>query len=268
MFPILVVQSSFLLWNRKCAVTDLVTSQVNHLVCFSVSAVSSVSPVSSHVVQLFLFPTRGSAGVLLSDFFECCIECHTVLNHQPLLYLDATFVGFLRCMLSNVVTFRVYSRSKLSVGVARDDPSVSRCFFVHLLNVHVLVSRVGEVHTGQFDLSLIALVCFDDHPSADVLDLNELSLVCQLCDFERSHQRPYRHICKYIFFISTLRFPNHFFSCLQVSHKRTASHLHPSSSLRSSSNRSPLFKHLSFFLYNVKGYLRVMFLPFFLFCCC
>ena len=29
--------------------------------------------------------------------------------------------------------------------------------FVHLLNVHVRVSRVVEAHAGQFDLALIAL---------------------------------------------------------------------------------------------------------------
>ena len=39
-----------------------------------------------------------------------------------------------------------------------------------------------------------------------------------------------------------------FCSCLHVSHRRSASHLQPSSSLKSSSNRSPLFKHLAFFV--------------------
>ena len=47
--------------------------------------------------------------------------------------------------------------------------------FVHLLDVHVCVSRVGEVHTGQFVLALIAHECCRDHPFADVLCLNDLS---------------------------------------------------------------------------------------------
>ena len=42
----------------------------------------------------------------------------------------------------------------------------------------------------------------------------------------------------------------------------------PSSSLRSSSNRSPLMKRSCTCLHDVKGYLGVIFLHFFLFCCC
>ena len=62
LFLFLVFQSSFFSahGNRKRAVTDLqsprsvVTSQVNHVVRLSVSAVSSVSPVSYHEVWLLL----------------------------------------------------------------------------------------------------------------------------------------------------------------------------------------------------------------------
>ena len=51
-------------------------------------------------------------------------------------------------MLSNVVTFRVITRSQLSVGIARDDRSmffVTVIFdaFVHFLDVNVRVPRVG-----------------------------------------------------------------------------------------------------------------------------
>ena len=86
MFPIFVFQYSFLLnvWESKMRSNrSVVTSQVNHVFCFSVSAVSSVSPVKFHTVQLFLFPTRGSEGVMffLVFFVECCIESHHVLNH-------------------------------------------------------------------------------------------------------------------------------------------------------------------------------------------
>ena len=49
-------------------------------------------------------------------------------------------------------------------------------------------------------------------------------------------------------YMTTFRFSKPLFlSCLDVSLKRTASHLRPSSSLRSSSNRTPSFKHLAFF---------------------
>ena len=38
-----------------------------------------------------------------------------LLSHQPLLHPSVKFVGFHRCVLSNVVTFRVSHRSKLCV---------------------------------------------------------------------------------------------------------------------------------------------------------
>ena len=68
--------------------------------------------------------------------------------------------------------------------------------FVHLFNFHVSESRVEQVHTGQFDLSLITLDCGGDHPVADVLSewsfaSISCSRVCQLRVFERSHQRPH-----------------------------------------------------------------------------
>ena len=62
----------------------------------------------------------------------------------------------------------------------------------------------------------------------------------QLRAFERGHQRQFRwpHFDVQIPFVRVFH----------VSHKRTASHLHPWSSVRSSSNRSTLFKHLAFFV--------------------
>ena len=99
---------------------SVVISEVIHVALFS------ASPVNYHIVQLFIFPIRGSEGVLFFGcFYECCIERHTVLNHQPLLHPDPTFVGFSRCMRSNVVIFRVHTKSKLSVEIARDDRSMS-----------------------------------------------------------------------------------------------------------------------------------------------
>ena len=47
--------------------------------------------------------------------------------------------------------------------------------------------------------------------------------------------------------VTTVRPPYLFFSGLHLSLRRIASHSHPSSSLRSSSTRSPLFKDLAFF---------------------
>ena len=64
----------------------------------------------------------------LSWCFACCIECHIVLEHQPLLHPNSSFVGLSRCAFSNVVSFRVCSRSKRSVEASRDDSAVGRCF--------------------------------------------------------------------------------------------------------------------------------------------
>ena len=117
---------------------------------------------------------------------------------------------------------------------------VSLGVFVHHLDVHARVSRVAEVHAGQFDLALIALGCCGDHPFADVLCLGDLSfpfLVQEYSDCVLLSEAP-----------------------APIFHGH---HLHPSSSLRSSSNRSPLFKHLAIFC-NVRGCLRVVFLLFFL----
>ena len=54
-FPVIL---SFCAWEsimRSYSSVD--TLQVHHVVRFSVSAVTSVSPVNHHVVQPFLFPT-------------------------------------------------------------------------------------------------------------------------------------------------------------------------------------------------------------------
>ena len=142
---------------------------------------------------------------------------------------------------------------------------VSLGVFVHHLDVHARVSRVAEVHAGQFDLALIALGCCGDHPFADVLCLGDLSfpfLVQEYSDCVLLSEAP-----ALIFLWPHFDSQIYFCSCLHVSHRRTASHLHPSSSLRSSSKRSPLFKHLAIFC-NVRGCLRVVVLLFFLFCCC
>ena len=113
------------------------------------------------------------------DFFEWCVECHIVLYHQPpLLNPDPSFVGLSRCMFSNVVFFRVHPRPKLSVEVSRDDSdvffvvAVRLDVFLHLLDVHVRVSRMGEEDTGQFDFVVIALISRGDHPFTGVLCLN------------------------------------------------------------------------------------------------
>ena len=78
----------------------------------------------------------------------------------------------------------------------------------------------------------------------------------QLRACKRSHQSQYKY--------GHILIPRCFCSCLHVSHKRTASHLHPSSSLSSSSNRSRLFKHLAFFVQRQKTS-RVISRRFFLF---
>ena len=111
------------------------------------------------MVKLFLFPTRRSEAVLFFvHFLECCIERHTVLNHQPLLHPDATFVGFSRCMLSNVDTFRVITTSKLSVEITRDDRSM--VFVTVILIVSVILST-------NVDPSLMASDRGSNHSFAD-----------------------------------------------------------------------------------------------------
>ena len=226
LFLICVFQSSVFFFahgNRKCAVTDLwPLPKGTHVVRFSVSAVSPVSPVNYHVVQLFLFPTWGSEGVWFFSVFECSMVCHNVLNPQPLLHPEPSFVGL--------------SRSGR-------------------------VSRVEKVLTGQFDLSLMALDCCGQ--SCRRRTLSEWSFasisrsgVCQLHAFGQSHHRP-MHIWPH--------FESNIFLLSSCSDQETASHLHPSSSLRSSSNRSPLFKHLAIFCFTSKKASKSF--SFFL-CCC
>ena len=115
--------------------------------------------------------------------------------------------------------------------------------FVHLLDVRVCVSRVGEVHTGQFVLALIAHECCRDHPFADVLCLNDLSFSSLYSNSVHLSEATSANFDGHILMSRSL-----FVRVFHVSHRRTASHLHPSSSVRSSSNRSPLFKHLAFFV--------------------
>ena len=116
--------------------------------------------------------------MLFGYVVECCIERYIVLNHQPLLHPDATFLGFTHCMLSNV--FRVNSRSKLSVEIARDDRgmfflTVILDAFVLLVDVNVRVSCVGEINTGQFDPSLMAFDRGGDQSFAEILRFNDLA---------------------------------------------------------------------------------------------
>ena len=74
-------------------------------------------------------------------------QCHNVLTPQPLPHPEPSFVGL--------------SRSGR-------------------------VSRVEKVHTGHFDLSLMALECCGDHPFADVLCLNDLSLPSLVQEYTNS----------------------------------------------------------------------------------
>ena len=119
-------------------------------------------------------------------------------------------------------------------------------------DVHVRVSRVGDVHNGQFDLGLIALDCCGDHPFGDVLCLNDLSFPPLVQEYTNSKllseaTSNYIYICGHIFESQIS-----FCSCLQVSHRRTASHSQPSISLRISSNRYPLVKHFRVFCFTSK----------------
>ena len=93
-----------------------------------IGTVSSASFVNEHTVKLFIFHTRRSeGGLLFGYFFECRVERHIVLTNHPLFHPDAKIVGLVHCMLSNVITFRVIARSKLSVEIARDGRSMCFC---------------------------------------------------------------------------------------------------------------------------------------------
>ena len=60
-------------------------------------------------------------------------------------------------------------------------------FLYIFFSVHVRVSRVAVVHTGQFDLSFIArLLWCGDHPFADALCLNDLSLPSLVQEYANS----------------------------------------------------------------------------------
>ena len=85
-------------------------------------------------------PTRKSAGSMLFGYsLECCIERHVVLYHEPLFHPDTTFVGFSHCMLSDVDTFRVITRSKLGVEITRDDRSM---FLLQWFSMHLYFSSM------------------------------------------------------------------------------------------------------------------------------
>ena len=123
LFQTLVVQSSFLLnaWKSKLHSDRSVVfpSESCRLLrrrcsifCFYSQLTRSLAVYLFSLVELKVYS------------FECCIDRHIVLNHRLLIHPDPTFVGFFRCMLSNMVTFKVSSRSKLSVEVASDDRSL------------------------------------------------------------------------------------------------------------------------------------------------
>ena len=131
----------------------------------------SVSPANSFLcVFVVVVCCCCSASPILSSlcvaavvlFLNDVIKRHTVQNHQQLLHPDPT------CQRGHTI----YSKSKLSVEVARDDHctffcccSGSRCFCTSFL----------FACPRQFDLSFNALDCCGDHPSADELCLDDLS---------------------------------------------------------------------------------------------
>ena len=58
--------------------------------------------------------------------------------------------------------------------------------FLYIFSVKIRVSRVGEVHIGQIDLSWTALDCCGDHPFVDVLCLTDLSLPSLVQEYSNS----------------------------------------------------------------------------------
>ena len=147
LLPIFVVQSSFLLdaWeSKKCAVTDL-RSLPKRITSFAVASVQYLLLLLSISIlsNCLSFPLADLKVYCFRVIFESCLDRYIVLNHQPLFHPDATFVGFTRCVLSNEVTFRVYTRSKLSVEIARDDRSM---FFTVIPDAFSTFSMCTSAH--------------------------------------------------------------------------------------------------------------------------
>ena len=208
------------------------------------------------------------------DFFEWCVECHIVLYHQPpLLNPDPSFVGLSRCVFSNVVFFRVHPRPKLSVEVSRDDSdvffvvAVRLDVFLHLLDVHVRVSRMGEVDTGQFDFVVIALISRGDHPFTGVLCLNPSlpTLVQEKTKSMFLSSSTCTHM--YMFLHGHMLIPRSLFVLVSMFRTERRRPICNRRLLKEAHRIDLRYSSISLLLYHGKRCLRMIsFLPFF--CCC
>ena len=126
------VQSSFRLrtWEPKTRSCRFVGhSQANHVVRYSVRAISSVSPVNYHEVKLFLFPTWRSEGVL---FFGCFLNVLFGVPHCS----GSSITASSRSLVCWIATLCALQRGRSEsipgpscVEVARDNSDVFLCCF-------------------------------------------------------------------------------------------------------------------------------------------
>ena len=83
------------------------------------------------------------------------------------------------CVFAHTCTFYSLSCSQLSIKVSSNNKnailagSVFLDCSVHFVDVVVRVSRVGEVHTHQFDTLVVHHDCRSDGPFADVLGVDD-----------------------------------------------------------------------------------------------
>ena len=159
----------------------MVTAHENHVVGFSIIVVFQVSSLGRDVVSLLLNTLRRSAGRLFPRYLSVhSVECCEALYHQQTFHSVTCFVFSVECVFANTCTYGAATKSQFSIEVSSKNRyvfcAVCRVLLdrsVHFSNVVVRISRVGEVHTHQFD----ALVVYRDRgsegPFIDVFSINK-----------------------------------------------------------------------------------------------
>ena len=167
--------------DRKCCHnTSVVTAHVDHVVGFGIFVVFQVSSLGYDVVDLLLISFRISAGRLFPMILSVHrVECCEALQHQPMIHPITSFVSSVECVFANTCTFCSLSWSQLSIEVSTNDwyavSVVCRVLLncsVHFFDFLVRTSRVGEVHTHQFDALVVDHDRCNDGPFVDVFGID------------------------------------------------------------------------------------------------
>ena len=111
-----------------------------------------------------------------------------------------SFLTLVECVLAHANTFIAVSRSQLSIEVSSNKRYVSFAVFcvlldhlVHVFDVVIRISRVGEEYTHQFDALAVAHDCAGDGTFVGVF-------LCQLFFISTSCSVKYqRRVCCHIF---------------------------------------------------------------------